>query len=135
MYHFFLFSNSSVKETQRACNINAYIKSFHPCKRSIIQISIKTSFGRIFINNDVFIFFITIAYKTNDIFVFILQKNLELTQELLFPLTKALLHSLCNNGFKSITILKVSFIDFAKSSSPNAIVIMEILGSLFYIFK
>ncbi|MFS7937051.1 hypothetical protein Hanom_Chr05g00422981 [Helianthus anomalus] len=59
----------------------------------------------------------------------ILHKNLELIQELLFPLTKPCIQSLCNNGFKSFTILKVSFIDFPESSSSNAIVTMEVLCS------
>ncbi|MFS7982683.1 hypothetical protein Hanom_Chr10g00965671 [Helianthus anomalus] len=135
MYHPRLFSNSSMKEIQRICNINAYVKPFHPCKRNITQIPIKTSFGCIIKNNDFFIIFITIAYEANDILMLILQKNLELTQELLFALTKLRIQSLCNNGFKTITIFKVSFVDFPKTPAPNAIISMEVLGGLIYVFK
>ncbi|KAJ0883752.1 hypothetical protein HanPSC8_Chr10g0425331 [Helianthus annuus] len=135
MYHLCSFSTSSVKEIQCACNINTYIKSFYPCKGSIIQIPIKTSLGCILINNYFFIIFITITYKTNEVIVLIFPKNLDLTQELLFPLTKPDIQSLCNNDFKSVTIMKVSFKDFPKSSSANTIVIMEVLCGMFYVYK
>ncbi|MFS7915007.1 hypothetical protein Hanom_Chr02g00160251 [Helianthus anomalus] len=46
-----------MKVIQRACNINAYMKSFHPCKRNIIYILVKTPFACILINNDSFILF------------------------------------------------------------------------------
>ncbi|MFS7990817.1 hypothetical protein Hanom_Chr11g01063371 [Helianthus anomalus] len=125
-----------MKEIQSICNFNAYIKAFHPCKTNIIQIPIKTSSGRILINNDFFIFFITIANKTDDILMLILRKNLQLTQKLLFPLTKPCIKSLGNNGFKSITtIMKVSFIDIPKFSSANAILRMEVLGGKLYILN
>ncbi|MFS7990521.1 hypothetical protein Hanom_Chr11g01059741 [Helianthus anomalus] len=135
MCHLCLFSNSSMNEIQRSCNIKAYIKSLHPCKRRIVQIPIKTSSGCILVNNDFFIMFITVAYKTNDIFMLILAKNLQLTQELFFPMTKPGIQSLCNNGINSITILKVSFKDFLRSFSTDTIVIMEVLCGQYYIFK
>ncbi|MFS7990718.1 hypothetical protein Hanom_Chr11g01062211 [Helianthus anomalus] len=45
------------------------------------------------------------------------------------------IQSLCNNGFKSIPFLKISFIYVPKSSSPDVIVIIEVLGRPFYDFK
>ncbi|MFS7990920.1 hypothetical protein Hanom_Chr11g01064631 [Helianthus anomalus] len=67
--------------------------------------------------------------------MFIIQKNLKLTKELLFSLTKPCIQSLCNNGFKSISILKVSFVDFTKSSPTDEIVIVKVLCRPFYVFK
>ncbi|KAJ0872795.1 hypothetical protein HanRHA438_Chr11g0527811 [Helianthus annuus] len=130
-----LLYTTSMKKFQASCSIDAYLEAFHPPKTRIVQMIVETSITGMLVNDDFFIHFVTVAYKTNDILMIIFEKSFKLRQKLNMSLMILFIPPLYNNAGTCISMINFSFIKLPKSYFSNAIAITEVLCAHLYGFK